>query len=227
MEPCTAQPLPALVEVQGQTYLWSLEEGLDPAVVLTVRGYIYQQARRLAGPAHALGLSLEDLVQEGNLGALMAAQRFDPTRGVLFLTYAGWWIKQRMLAALGQDAISIPRKARETLRKAGALPACASLDLSVGSEEDGAWADLMEGGEPCLQASTEAKELKIRLARALGQLPREDRALLSQRYGLGGMPAESLENLSLALGVTREAVRQRQHRAERRLRRLMRKMPST
>jgi len=223
MEPSTAQPLPVLVEVQGRTYIWSPEEGLDPAVVLTVRGYIYQQALRLAGPAHAIGLSLDDLVQEGNLGGLLAARRFDPSRGVRFLTYAGWWVKQRMLAALGQDTISIPVRAREALRKAGELPACASLDLSVGSEEDSAWVDLLPGDEPGLQPSAEAQDLKDQLGRALGKLSQEDRALLVGRYGLGGHREESLEELSVALGVTRETVRQRQIKAERRLRRLMRR----
>jgi len=223
MEPCTAQPLPVLVEVQGRIYVWSPQEGLDPAVVLTVRGYIYQQALRLAGPAYALGHSLDDLVQEGNLGALMAARRFDPSREVRFLTYAGWWVKQRMLATLGQDTISIPVRTREALRKAGALPACASLDIPVGSEEDNAWVDLLPGDEPGLQACSEAQDLNNQLGHALDKLPLEDRALLIRRYGLGGRREESLEELSADLGVTREAVRQRQIKAERRLRRLMRR----
>jgi RNA polymerase sigma factor (sigma-70 family) len=223
MEPCTAQPLPVLVEIQGQPYVWSPDEGLDPAVVLTVRGFIFQQAHRLAGPAHGLGLSIDDLVQEGSLGALMAARRFDPMRGVRFLTYASWWVKQRMMAALGQDTIFIPIRTRETLRKAGELPPCASLDLPVGSEEDQAWVDLMPGDAPCLQASAEALDLREQMLRAIDLLSSADRALLVRRYGLEGHREESLGVLSGALGVTRETVRQRHLKAERRLRRLMRK----
>lgn len=223
MEPSTAQPLPVLVEVQGRFYVWSPEEGLDPAVVLTVRGYIYQQALRLAGPAHGLGLSLDDLIQEGNLGALMAARRFDPARGVRFLTYAGWWVKQRMLYVLGKDTISIPIRTREALRKAGELPPCASLDLAVGSMEGQSWVDLMPGEDPEIQSSAEAEDLKEHLGRALAKLPLEDCALLIRRYGLSGHREVSLEELSVSLGVTREAVRQRQVKAERRLRRLLRR----
>jgi len=222
MEPCTVTPLPILVDVQGRSFIWSPRDGLDPAVVFTVRGYIYQQALRLKGPAHTLGLSLDDLIQEGNLGALLAARRFDPDKGVRFLTYAAWWVKQRMLAALGQDAISIPARTREILRKAGELPPCASLDISVGSGEDGAWVDLLAGDEAGLQSSAEAQDLRGHLHRALGKLPMKDRALLVRRYGLGGHPEESLEALAVAMGLTRETMRHRQVKAERRLRRLMR-----
>jgi RNA polymerase sigma factor (sigma-70 family) len=222
MEPCTATPLPVLVDVQGRSYLWSQEEGLDPTVVFTVRGYIYQQARRLEGPARSLGVSLDDLVQEGTLGALLAARRFDPDRGVQFLTFAAWWVKQRMLAALGQDAISIPPRTREILRKAGELPACASLDIPVGAGEDGAWVDLLAGDEAGTQVLAEARDLKTRLHDALLKLPREERTLLVRRYGLGGRPAESLEVVAEGLGLASETVRHRQVKAERRLRRLLR-----
>jgi RNA polymerase sigma factor (sigma-70 family) len=222
MEPCTAKPLPVLVDVQGRSYLWSAEDGLDPTVVFTVRGYIYQEARRLKGPALSLGVSLDDLVQEGTLGALLAARRFDPDRGVQFLTFAAWWVKQRMLAALGQDAISIPPRTREILRKAGALPACASLDIPVGAEEDGAWVDLLVGDEAGTQVLAEARDLKTRLHDALLKLPREERTLLVRRYGLGGRPAESLEVVAEGLGLASETVRHRQVKAERRLRRLLR-----
>ena len=222
MEPCTATPLPVLVDVQGRSYIWSPQDGLDPTVVFTVRGYIYQQARRLEGPARSLGVSLDDLVQEGTLGALLAARRFDPDRGVQFLTFAAWWVKQRMLAALGQDAISIPPRTREILRKAGELPPCASLDIAVGAGEDGAWVDLLVGDEAGTQVLAEARDLKTRLHDALLKLPREERTLLVRRYGLGGRPAESLEVVAEGLGLASETVRHRQVKAERRLRRLLR-----
>ncbi len=50
------------------------------------------------------GLPLEDLVSEGNVGLLQAADRFDPDKGIKFITYAVWWIRRAILQALSDQA---------------------------------------------------------------------------------------------------------------------------
>jgi RNA polymerase primary sigma factor len=66
------------------------------------------------------GLSFLDLINEGNIGLMKAARTFDPDRGVRFVSYAVWWIRQTVLASLldKADLVRIPQSQVKKMRKA-------------------------------------------------------------------------------------------------------------
>ncbi len=80
------------------------------------------------------GLTLPDLINEGNLGLIKAAQRFDETRGFKFISYAVWWIRQSILQALAEQS----RIVRLPLNKIGSINKInkASARLEQGFERE-------------------------------------------------------------------------------------------
>ncbi|PIR00805.1 MAG: RNA polymerase subunit sigma [Nitrospinae bacterium CG11_big_fil_rev_8_21_14_0_20_45_15] len=79
--------------------------------------YVVNVANKYRG----CGLSLQDLIEEGNIGLVQAAKRFDPDREVRFITYAVWWIRQAILHALSDHAhpVRIPVKQAGKISKIG------------------------------------------------------------------------------------------------------------
>ncbi len=103
------------------------------------------------------GLSLGDLINEGNLGLIKAAQRFDETRGFKFISYAVWWIRQSILQALAEQS----RIVRLPLNRVGSLNKISKTfsDLEQKFEREPSPAELAEVLE--ISASEVVDTLKI------------------------------------------------------------------
>jgi RNA polymerase primary sigma factor len=201
---------------------------------------------RVARQYRNLGVPFEDLLNEGNVGLIEAARRYDPTRGTKFSTYAVWWIRRAILRALTEQGriVKIPeyqtRKRRESLELARS-PGSRTLDLapsgvqggvplpvhevSLSSVAPGAASPLAESladtARPSAEQQLLQREAKRRVRGALVGLTPREQAVLYHRFGFGGGVCLSLLETGAAMGMSRERVRQIQDRAVERMRRTL------
>ncbi len=156
------------------------------------------------------GVPFADLVNEGNLGLVRAADRFDPDRGVRFVSYAHFWIRRAMLQAIaGQDERPSPGEP-------------APLRLSLDQVAPGAACTLEElipdERTPEPGAGVVRDRLRDAIEASLTDLPPREREVLRRYFGLGFEDSQSLSDISVELDVSRERARQLKERALSRLR---------
>ena len=147
------------------------------------------------------GVSLSDLINEGNLGLIRAAHKFDETKGIKFISYAVWWIRQAILQALAEQS----RIVRVPLSRAGTLHRIGKRSSSLTQEL---------GREPTVEEIAEelelsGEEIKHTLAMAQTHLaldaplvPGEDGQLLdyvSDQFAAG--PDEELYSEALQRSI--------------------------
>jgi RNA polymerase primary sigma factor len=102
---------------EKERYTRYVQEGLDAREILIESNLrlVVSIAKRYLGR----GLQFQDLIQEGNMGLMKAVNKFDPTKGFKFSTYATWWIRQAITRAIADQArtIRIPVHMVETINK--------------------------------------------------------------------------------------------------------------
>ena len=188
------------------------------------------------------GLSLPDLINEGNLGLIKAAEKFDETRGFKFISYAVWWIRQSILQALAEQSrivrlplnqvgslnertpspeelateLELPKeKVTDTLRVAGRH---VSVDAPFADGEDNSLLDvLVNPDSPNADRGLINESLSTEVDRALETLTDRERDIIKYFFGIGTSEM-TLEEIGEKFDLTRERVRQIKEKAIRRLR---------
>ncbi|MCM8535317.1 MAG: RNA polymerase sigma factor RpoD/SigA [Lentisphaeraceae bacterium] len=230
-------------------------KAIDKLIVSNLRLVV-----KIANDFKGFGVSLNDLIAEGNLGLMRAANKFDPTKGAKFSSYSALWIKQSIrnaLAKLGRtvripiQSISKISKIRQGVKDLKELLKREPTNQEVADyldfpeltirhlrnvntenvslhqkvlqkENSGELQDFVEDKNALDVAQLlDLQDCMGVMSNYMDQLKDRERLILTMRYGLNGQRIRTLEEVSQAIDLTRERVRQIQIAAVEKIRRAM------
>ena len=189
------------------------------------------------------GMDLLDMVSEGNIGLMKAAQRFDPTSGLKFISYAVWWVRQSIMASLNDNCrtIRIPSNLVQDAQKAKKENMSEEDNFFVNDSEEeivvsptlpycvGLYKEINEEGDQLIDVipnknieSPDAilnspEEIKKKVSLMLSVLDDREKIIIERYYGLTGVES-NLEDLGEEFGCTKERIRQLRDKAIKKLR---------
>ena len=164
-------------------------------------------AVQVAKQYQGMGLELEDLIGYANLGLFEAAKRFDPDRGVKFISFAVWYVRAELQKCLNDKSRVVRIPSHKTMTE-GKDFSTLSTSKKVGDDEDSeTYADRYLSGEQA-KAKHEVTDLKELLNVALNSLKPKQRDAVKMFYGIDRDYAMHMEHIAEELNVTGERARQ-------------------
>lgn len=188
------------------------------------------------------GLPLTDLISEGNCGLILAAKKFDYTKGYKFISYAVWWIKQCIMSSLNDNSrtVRIPANVVNKLYKSNReiakfekqfhrqptkeeverveIPKCISLNITINEDGD-EYMNVIEDKNADRPDEDKKMALLIKkeISNVLGTISPRERDIIESYYGINGTPM-TLEMIGAEYDLTKERIRQIKDKAIRKLR---------
>jgi len=158
----------------------------------------------IANTYRGLGLSIDDLIQEGNRGLIHAASVFDPKKNVKFISYAQFWIHKYLNTALGTIGrmVRIPMNQEYEIYKAKKrgedIPSMSTvqLDQPLGEDGDNTLGDILLKSDPEVMYSLEEEDQDALVKSLLDKLKDHDREIVELFYGIGGADPMSMNEIA-------------------------------
>ena len=247
--------VPLLTPKDEVELAWRIKDGDEWALNKLVESNL-RFVVRIAKEYTGLGLPLDDMINEGNMGLIKAAKKFDPEKGYKFISYAVWWIRQSILQAISDQVkmIRLPANKARALnklertffrltQKLGRNPTldelalelelssdkvdeimkvakdCISLDTPINDSGDSQLMDLIaDENSRTIEQSFKTRMMREDIQRLLFCLSAQEKEVIELRYGLASGEPLTLEDVGKHMRLTRERIRQIEHKAITRIR---------
>jgi RNA polymerase primary sigma factor len=184
------------------------------------------------------GLDLPDIISEGNIGLIKSADRFNPSSGLKFISYAVWWIKQSIIASLNEHSrtIRIPSNLIQETQKSKrndfsfdspntnvnevtySLPYCVGLNREINEDGDELIDIIRDPNEQSPENLFQnSDEIRKRVDAILSVLDNREKTIIEKYFGLNGVES-NLDDLGEEFNCTKERIRQLKDKAIKKLR---------
>lgn len=170
------------------------------------------------------GLDEDDLISEGNIGMMYAAQKFDGSKGIRFVKFAAPYIRKAIEKSIKEQTTlyKVPKKENKLFEKKRAKPVSLDQPIPIGSNNKLTLQNLIpNNNNKNTDDSVNSNILNTILMQSINCLNEREKAVITQLYGINGTSLTMAE-IATSLGLKRERVRQIRNTALRKLYRKMR-----